>query len=181
MQSGDVKNVAHPQLVSRCVHWTLLSIPMGSLQGIFCHNISDRNQKMESLLHFRKTSYGNGESLSQGTLYHKHHSGVVSLEALTKDGLFQLYPELNDAHGREKWTNQVRELRSLYATPRATTSQDVRKALRMARPCFRRSQSFDIALLLLKFKNRIARTTSTKGQLHWASSYFWLKGFHKAF
>lgn len=129
-----------------------------------CRNEFNWNPDLENLLRLRQTSYDNGEYLSQGTVYHKHRSCVVSLKALVDAGLFELYPELDEPHGRRKWTNRVKELRSYWADPQATTREEVQCAFDTAKTCFGNLQVHDMALLLLTFKNRHTKPTTTIGQ-----------------
>ena len=59
---------------------------------------------MRSFFYFRleNEDFFNGEYLSQGAVNHTGRSCVVSLEHLIQAGLFQLYPEFEDARGSEK-------------------------------------------------------------------------------
>lgn len=113
-------------------------------------NINPDMQKIENL----RQDYDNGEYLSQGIVNHKNRSCVVSLETLVQAGLYELYPEFNKPEGRKTWTNRVRDLRLMCAGSNSTSQQEIRQAFQIARSCFINFQSFDLALILLAFKNR---------------------------
>lgn len=96
----------------------------------------------------------NGEYLSQGAVNHTNRSCVVSLEQLMQAGLFELYPEFEDANGSEKWTSRVLELRRNWSAELRTTEQEIQLALEVGRSCFSQFAPFDVASILLTFKNR---------------------------
>jgi hypothetical protein len=98
--------------------------------------------------------YYNGEYLSQGAVNHSGRSCMMSLERLIDAGLFQLYPEFDDADGRERWTERVKVLRHIWSSEQRTTDQDIQLALRVARECFAQFGRVDIASILLSFKHR---------------------------
>jgi hypothetical protein len=96
----------------------------------------------------------NGEYLSQGAVNHTNRSCVVSLEHLIQAGLFQLYPEFEDAKGSEQWAYRVLELRQHWSAEQGMTDWEIQLALRVGRNCFSQFAPFDIASILLTFKNR---------------------------
>jgi hypothetical protein len=96
----------------------------------------------------------NGEYLSQGAVNHSGRSCVFSLDQLIQAGLYQLYPEFEDIRGRDGWTNRVRGLRSDWSAEQRTTDQEIQLALKIGRNCFNQFELFDIASILLTFKNR---------------------------
>ncbi|KAK5444219.1 hypothetical protein LTS15_010572 [Exophiala xenobiotica] len=96
----------------------------------------------------------NGEYLSQGQVNHAGRSCVATLEHLLNSGLRQLYPEFEDPRGAEKWTKRVLELRRNWSSEQFTTDQEIELALEVARRCFEKYNSSEIALILLGFKNR---------------------------
>jgi hypothetical protein len=96
----------------------------------------------------------NGEYLSQGALNHTDRSCLVSLEQLIQAGLFQLYPEFEDAKGSEKWTKRVLELRQNWSAEQGTTDREIQLALGVGRNCFTQFEPIDIASILLTFKHR---------------------------
>jgi hypothetical protein len=104
------------------------------------------------LLH--TSDYYNGEYLSQGTVNHSDRSCMMSLERLIQAGLFQMYPEFEDAKGRNKWAVRVRELRHLWSTEQETTEREIQLALKVARDCFPQFERLDVASILLSFKHR---------------------------
>jgi hypothetical protein len=112
-----------------------------------------------SLLEFfdfrlRTSDYYNGEYLSQGAVNHSGRSCMMSLERLIQAGLFQLYPEFDDAEGRKKWAKRVRELRHLWSTEQDTSEQEIQIALKVARDCFAQLEPVHLASMLLSFKQR---------------------------
>jgi hypothetical protein len=109
-------------------------------------------------LRLRNEDFYNGEYLSQGILNHKHRSCVVSLEQLIRAGLYDLYPEFEDARGNEMWTKRVLELRQNWSAEQTTTDQEIQLALYIAKECFPQFELTDIATVLLSFKNRKHRS-----------------------
>lgn len=105
-------------------------------------------------LRLENENYYNGEYLSQGVLNHTDRSSVVSLEHLIQAGLFELYPEFEDARGSENWTNRVLELRQNWSAEQGTTEREIQLALRVGRDCFTQFEPSEIAAILLTFKNR---------------------------
>lgn len=105
--------------------------------------------------------YYNGEFLSQGLVRHTGRSCTVSLGRLIQAGLFDLYPELDDAEGRNTWAKRVLELRALWSTEQHTTADEFRKAMGIARGCFSTAFMKEIAIMLLSFKNRKVRLQTT--------------------
>ena len=128
-------------------------------------NVTDGNQELENQQRLRQMGYDNGEYLSQGTLHHKDRSCTMSLDSLIQAGLFELYDELSDPSGRDQWTKRVRHLRILWNTSQATPPQEVQKALKIARLGFPNLKASDMTLLLLAFKNRFTKASSTQGNL----------------
>ncbi|KAF3126287.1 hypothetical protein TWF703_010545 [Orbilia oligospora] len=98
--------------------------------------------------------YYNGEYLSQGAVNHIGRSCVVSLGHLKQAGLFQLYPEFEDASGSGKWTKRVLGLRQNWSAEQCTTDQEIQLAFKVAYDCFTQFEPIDIASILLTFKNR---------------------------
>ncbi|KAF1954385.1 hypothetical protein CC80DRAFT_567623 [Byssothecium circinans] len=96
----------------------------------------------------------NGEYLSQGVLNHANRSCLVSLGKLVQAGLFQLYPEFNDPRGSEKWSKRVLELRQIWSAEQTTNDREIELALSVGRNCFPHFGPYDIASILLTFKNR---------------------------
>lgn len=117
-----------------------------------------------------REEFYNGEYLSQGAVNHTDRSCVVSLEHLIQAGLFQLYPEFEDARGSEEWTKRVMELRQNWLAEQGTTDREIQLALRVGRNCFTRFEPSDIASVLLTFKNR--KYTRPKRTDKWSLSYF---------
>lgn len=115
-----------------------------------------REDPAQSFFKFRLEDerFYNGEYLSQGAVNHANRSCVVSLEHLIQAGLFELYPEFEDAKGREKWTYRVLELRQSWSAELRTTEQEIKLALQVGRNCFSQFAPFDVASILLTFKNR---------------------------
>jgi hypothetical protein len=111
----------------------------------------------------------NGEYLSQGAVNHTGRSCLVSLEHLIKAGLFQLYPESEDARGSEKWAKRVLELRQNWSAEQGTTDQEIQLALRVGRNCFTQFEPSNIASILLTFKNR--KCSRLKPPSEWPLSY----------
>ena len=119
-----------------------------------------------------KEDFYNGEYLSQGAVNHTDRSCVVSLEHLTQAGLFQLYPEFEDARGSEKWTLRVLGLRQNWSVEQGTTDREIQLALRVGRNCFTQFELSDIASILLTFKNR--KCSRLKPTSKWPLSYLLL-------
>lgn len=110
----------------------------------------------ENFFRFRleDTRYHNGEYLSQGSVDYAGRSCVVSLKRLEESGLYDLYPELAEAQGKERWTNRVRELREGWSIEQRTTAQEVELASVVARRCFNAFERPEMMLILLTFKAR---------------------------
>ena len=123
------------------------------------------DEEMQSFFDFRlrDTYYDNGEYLSQGALHHAGRSSVVTLAQLIKAGLHDLYPEFADRSAMSPWTKRVGVLRSLWSIEGSTTQLEIQRALEMARACFNRFNVHEVALLLLSFKNRKLRASTTSG------------------
>ncbi|KAF2020520.1 hypothetical protein BU24DRAFT_403624 [Aaosphaeria arxii CBS 175.79] len=102
----------------------------------------------------RQEGFCHGEFLSQGAVNHTNRSCVVSLEHLIQAGLFQLYPEFKDARGGQKWTERVIELRRNWSGEKGTTDQEIDLAVKIGSECFSRFAAFDMASIVLAFKNR---------------------------
>ncbi|KAJ3548779.1 hypothetical protein NM208_g839 [Fusarium decemcellulare] len=119
------------------------------------------NEGQKSFLRFRlgRADYDNGEYLSQGLVNHGGRSSTFSLQDLVDAGLYELYPELEDAESRQYWTNRVKSLRRSWDTEQETTTQEIRQAFGIAERCVQSSDVPDIALLLLSFKNRKHQST----------------------
>ena len=66
----------------------------------------------------------------------------------------KLYPEFEDARGSEKWSKRVMELRQNWSAEHVTTDREIQLAFEVARNCFAEFDSFEIASILLTFKNR---------------------------
>lgn len=98
--------------------------------------------------------YYNGEFLSQGLVRHTGRSCTVSLDRLIQTGLYDLYPELDDAEGKKTWALRVLELRARWFTEQHTTVDEFRTAIRIARGCFSAAFMKEMAIMLLSFKNR---------------------------
>jgi hypothetical protein len=122
---------------------------------------NDQNPLANLIQLRRRRDYYNGEHLSQGTVNHRGRSSVFSLKDLIDAGLCELYPELDDLEGRKGWPNRVLALRSMWTIPRITTHQDIQLAIQLARSCFPRTPTLDIALVFLTF--RVRRVQGDKG------------------
>ncbi|KAH6870636.1 hypothetical protein BKA58DRAFT_469629 [Alternaria rosae] len=109
-------------------------------------------------LHYE--DYYNGEYLSQGAVSIADRSCVTSLKLLEEAGLFELYPEFEDAGGRTRWAKRVLALRQDWSEKRGTSKQEIKLALQMARTCFPQLASVDVATALLTFRNRKLRTST---------------------
>jgi hypothetical protein len=120
------------------------------------------DEDMNRFFDFRlnREDYDNGEFLLQGQVHHKGRSSVVSLGQLIKAGLHDLYPEFKEESGKQ-WTNRVQSLRSRWSAKQSTTKLDIQTALCVARVCFKTFEAPNIAMLLLLFKNRKLRPTTT--------------------
>ena len=132
--------------------------------------------KTEKFFRFRlkDTRYHNREYLSQGSVDYASRSCVVSLESLEESGLYDLYPELAEVQGTERWTNRVRELRESWSIEQRTTPREVQLASDVARRCFNTFETPHIMLILLTFK---ARKIKGKGLLYSAIITFVLMNF----
>jgi hypothetical protein len=113
----------------------------------------------------------NGEYLSQGAVNHANRSCVVSLESLIQAGLFNLYPEFEDAQGSERWANRALELRQIWSEEQQTTDSEILLALQVACNCFRRFEPCDIASILLAFKNRRYSKPTPTSKCHFHFCY----------
>ncbi len=116
----------------------------GETQKFFCFRLHDER-------------YHNGEYLSQGSVNHAGRSCVVSLKTLEASGLYDSYPELAEIHGRNEWTNRVRDLRQGWSIEQRTTLQEIQLASMVARKCFNDFEATDMMLILLAFKARKMR------------------------
>jgi hypothetical protein len=105
-------------------------------------------------LRLNRNEYYNGEYLSQGRLNHAGRSCMMSLEQLIQAGLYELYPEFNDAAGRDEWPNRVRYLRDVWAAEQTTNDHEIELALKVGRDCFGHFELCNIASLILTLKNR---------------------------
>jgi len=112
----------------------------------------------------RHEDYYNGEYLSQGAVKLENRSCVASLDQLAQAGLFQLYPEFDDAEGSKNWSNTVLKLRREWSEEKTTAEWDILLALCVARKCFARFESSDIAATLLAFKNRNCSSSKSAGE-----------------
>ena len=101
-----------------------------------------------------RNEYYNGEYLSQGRLDHAGRSCMMSLEQLIQAGLYELYPEFNNAAGREEWANRVRDLRRDWVAEQRTTDHEIELAVKVGRDCFGQFELCDIASMILTLKNR---------------------------
>jgi hypothetical protein len=109
------------------------------------------------------TKYHNREYLSQGSVDYASRLYMVSLESLEESGLYNLYPELTEVQGTERWTNCIRELRESWSIEQRTTPREVQLASDVARRCFNTFEIPHIMLILLIFK---ARKIKDKGLLY---------------
>lgn len=123
------------------------------------------NESIRKFFDFRleKEDFYNGEYLSQGAVNHTDRSCIVSLEHLIQAGLFQLYPEFEDAGGSKEWTRRVREMRQNWSAEQGTTDREIQLALNVGRNCFPQFESTDIASIFLTFKNRICSRVNPTG------------------
>ncbi|KAG9257184.1 uncharacterized protein F5Z01DRAFT_647920 [Emericellopsis atlantica] len=121
------------------------------------------DEEIKGFFDFRlgKPDYDNGEYISQGILHHTGRSSVVSLAQLTGAGLHDLYPEFANLEAMKLWTNRVKELRSIWSSEHTTTQSEIRIASEIGRVCFHGGNVPEGALLLLSFKNRKLRATTT--------------------
>jgi hypothetical protein len=124
---------------------------------------SELDQKIRNFFDFRLENayYDNGEYLSQGQVHHTGRSCVFSLDQLILAGLHDLYPEFADSSAMGSWTKRVGSLRSGWSIEHTTSQVDIQRAFKVARVCFNTFNAPDAALLLLSFKNRKLRTTTT--------------------
>ena len=121
-----------------------------------CKSTTRQEDPAQQFFKFRLEDerFYNGEYLSQGVVNHTNRSCVVSLEHVVEAGLFQLYPEFDDAKGSEKWAYRVLELRQNWSAEQRTTDREIQLALQVGRNCFSQFPPFDIASIFLTFKNR---------------------------
>ncbi|KAF2650060.1 hypothetical protein K491DRAFT_732603 [Lophiostoma macrostomum CBS 122681] len=73
----------------------------------------------------RNEDYYNGEYLSQGAVNISNRSCVVSLQQLINAGLYQLYPEFEEAEGTRTWAKRVRDLRQRWSGEHRTTEDEL--------------------------------------------------------
>lgn len=118
-------------------------------------DISD--PKVLDFFDFREgyTQYYNGEYLSQGFLKHVGRSSITSLGELREAGLFELYPDFDNANGKTQWAKRVLELRNMWSSERTTTDCEIQLALQIEFKCFSRFEKCSIASMLLAFRNRV--------------------------
>ncbi|KAL5430181.1 hypothetical protein PMIN06_012591 [Paraphaeosphaeria minitans] len=97
---------------------------------------AERDDPAQQFFKFRirDERFYNGEYLSQGVVNHTNRSCVVSLDHLIQTGLFQLYPEFEDAEGSQKWTKRVHELRQKWSQEYRTTDLEIELASHSQRP-----------------------------------------------
>ncbi|CAI6035080.1 unnamed protein product [Clonostachys chloroleuca] len=122
--------------------------------------IAKRDKEMESFFNHRlgNDDYDNGEYLSQGALHHGGRSCVMSLSQLIQAGLYNLYPEFDDAVARKTCSGHVRELRNnIWSSEYTTRRLEMQQALKIAQKCFKNFEASDLALVLLLFKIRKLR------------------------
>jgi hypothetical protein len=127
-------------------------------------------------IHFRPTearffrsrikgkTYYNREYFSQGHLEHVGRSCVTTLHDILTAGLFHLYPEFEDPKGRDKWTIRVWELRGLWWQAVSTSDEEIEWAKEIARMCFPRFDTTEVASILLTFRYRKPAWPASKGQ-----------------
>lgn len=138
-------------------------------------------QEIRDFFNFRlkRKYYDNGEYLSQGVLHHTGRSVVVSLSQLIEAGLYDLYPEFADSAEMSSWTKRVGALRSGWSTEHTTTESDIKRASNIATACFHSFNTPDVALLLLSFKNRKLRTSTTTGTFQFSKITIAKRSFSK--
>lgn len=121
--------------------------------------------KTQQFFNFRLKDerYHNGEYLSQGSLNHTGRSCVISLKLLEESGLYNLYPELGDVKGMDRWAKRVLELRQGWSTEQGTTPEEIELASIIARKCFDNFETLDMILILLTFKARKIRGNPKDG------------------
>jgi hypothetical protein len=129
------------------------------------HEAPELDTEIQQFFDFRLKNkyYDNGEYLSQGLLHHTGRSVVVPLSQLIDAGLYDLYPEFADSAETGSWTKRVGALRSEWSREHTTTERDIQRASKIATACFHRFNTPDVALLLLSFKERKLRTSTTTG------------------
>jgi hypothetical protein len=110
------------------------------------------------------SDYYNGEYLSQGAVNHSGRSCMMSLERLIDAGLFQLYPEFDDADSQKKWTERLRELRHIWSAEQKTTDREIELALQVACNGFAQLGRAEIASILLAFKHRKYSSLVAQGE-----------------
>lgn len=144
------------------------------------------DNKTRSFFKFRleNSYYDNGEYLSQGTLHHAGRSSTECLFQLIQKGLHDLYPEFAETTAMSSWTNRVGSLRTAWSIEHPTTSLDIVRAVEIARACFKKIDTPDIALLLLSFKNRKLRGPVQEGKfriplVEVAKQIFWKGQEHR--
>ncbi|PVI04182.1 hypothetical protein DM02DRAFT_640077 [Periconia macrospinosa] len=81
-----------------------------SLIGEFYETAQELGESTSKFFNFRRNY--NGEYLSQGKVHHSNRSCIVSLERLIQAGLYELYPEFENAEGHVRWAKRVLELRN---------------------------------------------------------------------
>lgn len=116
------------------------------------HKSTDECPKMRHVMGLRDKGFDNGEYLSQGIVCHKHKSWVVTLEKIIQSRLCDLCPEFETK--KEQWTKRVHELRLKWASLHSTTRNELQVAMDIAGTCFQGVGAFNIAILLLRLKNR---------------------------
>jgi hypothetical protein len=144
-----------------------------------CKSTARQEDPAQKFFKFRLEDemFYNGEYLSQGAVNHAGRSCVVSLELLIKAGLFQLYPEFEDVEGSTKWARRVLELRQNWSAEQATTEREIQLALRVGSNCFKQFAPFDVASILLTFKNRrYSRLTPIS---EWPLSFIYHRFYHQ--
>jgi hypothetical protein len=121
---------------------------------------------MQQFFQFRldKEDYYNGEYLSQGRFRHASGSCMMSLQQLVEAGLYELYPEFNDAAGKHYWAKRALSLRQIWKGVQETTDREVELALEINRKCFGGFDPCDIGALILAFKYRRISVSKDKGE-----------------
>ncbi|KAK6844085.1 hypothetical protein PG987_004945 [Apiospora arundinis] len=122
--------------------------------------------KRDDMRHFYDTRllvyiYQFGEYLSQGEVHHAGRSCTVSLASLEDNGLYEMYPEFADPRGHTTWALRTLELRSLWGEQQKTTENEIREALKLARSCFAGFDALDVAVVLLSFRCREPKQSSS--------------------
>ncbi|KAF1818064.1 uncharacterized protein K489DRAFT_328331 [Dissoconium aciculare CBS 342.82] len=106
----------------------------------------------ENFFKHRRDGFDNGEYLSQGVMFHKGRSCIMSLKDLFDSGLCDLYPAFRGPS--IKWALVVRMLRDHGKLPSALTAGHVATALRIAEACFRPFQQLDAVIIILTMCER---------------------------